>query len=159
MRTQKTTQEMASPMTSNDNVLPREPERAMQHMITLSQKLINIAEAETQNLVQNDIVGFAILQDEKEKVTNSYARASREFRDRLNEFRGVERSMLDRLDALQKDLAIRTQSNNVIVKRIQNRAGDNAQKTLWNVQELAQQKVVQFPEQKLAQNSHDDTQL
>jgi len=143
-------------------LLSPDSDRAVQQMIMLSQKLVSMAETETQNLIQNDIFSFAVLQDEKEKVANSYVKASAEFRKRLNEFRGIDRSLLDRLDTLQQDLAQRTKSNNVIVQRLNKRSTENAQATLLAAQEIAQDKVVHFPNQqnneKLARNSQDSVE-
>ena len=87
-----------APDTANDNVLPSDAHMAMQKMIKLSGALVDLSESETQKLVQNDMLGFAMLQGDKEKLVKNYVQASQEFQARLEEFRGFDQALLDRLD-------------------------------------------------------------
>jgi hypothetical protein len=124
--------------------LPKDPKQAAEKLIKLSRSLVDLAERETQALVQNDIVTFAILQDEKEFLTGQYAAASEEFRSRLEEFRSLDRAVLARLEELQKRLAEKTHANNAIVMQMRQRAVKNTQSTLLSAQELGQRNPVNF---------------
>ena len=124
--------------------IPQDPATAVQRLINLTQTLVNMAERETQALLQNDILTFSILQDEKEILAGSYERASQDFRSRLNMFRGIDKTLLNRLETAQKDLGEKTSNNNEMVKRLNVTAKQNTQKTLLSVQELGQQRPVKF---------------
>jgi hypothetical protein len=124
--------------------MPKDPKQAAEKLIKLSRSLVDLAERETQALVQNDIVTFAILQDEKEFLTGQYAAASEEFRSRLEEFRSLDRAVLARLEELQKRLAEKTHANNAIVMQMRQRAVKNTQSTLLSAQELGQRNPVNF---------------
>ena len=131
---------------SNDNILPADTHMAVQQMIKLSSDLVDVAENETQKLVQNDMLGFAMLQDDKEKLVGHYVQASQEFQTRLEEFRGTDENLLNRLDTLQKTLGERTKSNNVIVKRLNEKSEKNTMDSLLAVQEIAQTVHKRFPQ-------------
>ena len=87
---------------------------------------------------------FSILQDEKESVTSQYTAASNDFRSRLEDFRGVEKNLLGRLETLQKNIAQKARSNNTIIMRMKERAELSTQKTLLMAQEFGQQKRTRF---------------
>ena len=143
-----------NPHIANENILPSAVNTAMREMIAVSQKLVTIAETETQKLIQNDWVGFDALQGEKEKIAERYVRISKEFRDRLHEFRRVDQSLLSQLDTLQASLAQKSKSNTTMLQRMRTKAQANAHSTLISAQVLSQQKVVRFPTppEKLAQH-------
>ena len=98
------------------------PQNALNNLCKLSQSLLDIAEQESQALVQNDLLAFAILQDEKEKLSLHYLDASQDFRNRINVFRRVDRSMLDRLEEIQDKLSERTNDNNKLINQIRQNA-------------------------------------
>lgn len=131
---------------NNDNRAPgaASPAATVQRLIQVSQKLVDIGERETQALLQNDIMTFSILQDEKETVTNQYTAASNDFRARLEDFRGVEKNLLSRLESLQRNIAEKAHSNNTIILRMKERAELSTQKTLLMAQEFGQQKRSRF---------------
>ncbi|MBK9561637.1 MAG: hypothetical protein IPO54_00605 [Micavibrio sp.] len=124
--------------------LPANATAAIQRLIQVSQKLVDLSERETQALLQRDMLTFAILEDEKESIANQYTQASEEFRARLEDFRNVEKPLLNRLELLQKNLAEKTQGNNVMVAQIKQRAETGTQKTLLMAQEYGQQKRVRM---------------
>ena len=124
--------------------LPANATAAIQRLIQVSQKLVDLSERETQALLQRDMLTFAILQDEKESIANQYTQASEEFRARLEDFRNVEKPLLNRLELLQKNLAEKTQGINVMVAQIKQRAETGTQKTLLMAQEYGQQKRVRM---------------
>ncbi len=125
-------------------VLPRERTQALQHLIKLTKNLANLAERESKALTQNDMLSFAILQDEKVLIAERYAKASEEFRNRLPEFRGIDGALLNRLQGLQEQLGEVSRQNNEVVKRLYERSRENTQATLLNAQELGQSKKITF---------------
>ncbi len=137
--------------TANDNVLPSDAHMAMQHMIKISNELVTVAETETQKLVQDDMLGFAMLQDEKEILIGKYVQASKEFQGRLEDFRGLDKRLLDRLDIAQKALGERTKSNNVIVRRMNTKSEQKTMDSLLAAQEIAQTVHTNFPERNTAE--------
>lgn len=124
--------------------LPVNATAAIQKLIQVSQKLVDLSERETQALLQRDMLSFAIIQDEKESISSQYTQASENFRRRLDDFRSVEKSLLNRLEGLQRTLAEKTQGNNVMVAQMQRRAEAGTQKTLLMAQEFGQQKRVRL---------------
>lgn len=127
-----------------EGVLAREKTQAVQQLIKLTRNLADLAERETQALAQNDILAFAILQDEKALIAEHYAAASNEFRARLPEFRGMNPALLDRLESLQHRLGEAAKQNNETVKRIYDQSQENTQNTLISAQELGQNKPMRF---------------
>jgi hypothetical protein len=119
-------------------LLPQERSQALMHLIRLTQGLSALADKESQALARDDMLTFSVLQDEKELLANRYVRASEEFRNRLEDFRGADPTILDRLVALQKDLGEKTADNNQMISRIYQKARKTTQSALVTVQELAQ---------------------
>jgi len=141
------TQDNNSPAIVKDaaeGVLAREKTQAVQQLIKLTRNLADLAERESQALAQNDMISFAILQDEKALIAEHYAAASNEFRARLPEFRGMNPALLDRLESLQVRLGEAARQNNDAVKRIYDQSKENTQNTLISAQELGQNKPMQF---------------
>ncbi len=128
------------------NLLPADPSQAIQKLIKTSDLLLGMAERETQSLLQNDILSFGVIQDEKDIVANQYATMSREFRARINEFRRVDQSLLKKLEKAQQQLGEKAKANNEIVDKMREKAAQNTQKTLFTVQELAQIRPVHMSE-------------
>ena len=124
------------------NHLPENTSKALRVLIQFSEQLLDMSERETQALVQNDMATFAIIQSDKDTVSKKYADASKEFHERLEEFRGADIGLLDRLETLQHDLREKTVSNNKIVERMFHRSQEKVHDSLLSVQELATQKPV-----------------
>lgn len=142
---------MKQAMTSNSTlpandaqILPSEKTQAVQHLIKLTDSLITLSEREAQGLAQNDMVSFAILQDEKASLAEHYARASAEFRDRLHEFRGMSSALLDRLEQKQNRLGAISAENNAIVTRLYARAEENAKTGLKTARDHQEKTKVNF---------------
>ncbi|MCB9982318.1 MAG: hypothetical protein H6861_01415 [Rhodospirillales bacterium] len=149
---------MDKPSNKSGAILPAEPSMALNMLIRLTNNLSVLADREAQALAQNDMVTFAILQDEKMLVTEQYMGASEEFRSNINSYRGADGALLDRLERLQKDLGEKTQSNNVVVRQIYQRAKDRTQSSLLTAQELGQDyKVRQQPNTQKAMNENART--
>lgn len=126
------------------NALPQNATAAIHRLIQVSQKLVDLSERETQALIHRDMLAFSIIQDEKESITEQYTTASEQFRARLDDFRSVEKGLINRLEMLQKNLSEKTHGNNVMVARIKERAETSTQKTLLMAQEYGQQKRSRF---------------
>ena len=137
-------------------ILAREKTQAVQQLIKLTRNLADLAERETQALAQNDMISFAILQDEKALIAEHYAAASQEFRNRLPEFRGMNPALLDRLEALQHRLGEAARQNNETVKRIYENSKENTQSTLISAQELGQEKPMRFANDEADLNTTDE---
>jgi hypothetical protein len=131
--------------------LPLDTTKAMHTLIKITEQLCTLAEKETQALVRNDTMIFAILQQEKDLLSRRYAQASAEFRARLDEFRTTDRNLLGRLEVLQKKLSEKTVGNNTIVERMHKRARQQTQGTLITAQELAQKHQVYFADNMVQQ--------
>ncbi|MGQ0527382.1 MAG: hypothetical protein ACT4OY_05045 [Alphaproteobacteria bacterium] len=116
----------------------------MHHLIGHSQKLVDLSDKETQALVQNDMLAFAILQYEKDSLTTKYVGISKEFRSRLEEFRHLDRGHLNKLEALQKTLSEKSHANNAIIAKLKHRIEKNTHQTLLAAQEIAQTRHIHF---------------
>lgn len=123
-------------------LLPDNTHKAIEMMARLTEGLLEMAERETQALVQNDMFTFAILQNEKFAATEDYARAAGEFRARLESFRGTDKALLEHLETLQARLGEKMKSNNKIVAGLKNKAVESTSGSLFTVQELAQKHPV-----------------
>ncbi len=134
----------------NTNVLKSDVNHALNELVRLSKKLVDFADRETQSLITGDHLGFAFAQHDKEDIASRYAKASEEFRERLDEFRGADKSVLMQLDRLQNELKEKTQNNRVLIEQIKIQALANTQSTLFTAQELGQR--VRFPEKNHEQN-------
>ncbi|MBX2833875.1 MAG: hypothetical protein KTR28_02780 [Micavibrio sp.] len=124
--------------------LPTERTQAMNALIRATQNLINVAEREAQALALNDLLTFNLLQDEKASMADRYETYSKQFRKRLNEFRGMDRGLLNRLEKLQQTLGEKTATNTKVVEKIHGRAQQKAHHSLLAAQELAQTKHVSY---------------
>lgn len=130
----------------HNDLLPEDTHKALQVLIRYSERLHDITEKQTQALVQNDILGFAVLVQEQEVVSTDYAQACTEFRARLDEFRKADKTLISKLEVLQKQIGEKARSNNIIVEKMQDRSAKKAQSSLISVQELAKQKPLKFAE-------------
>lgn len=136
-------------------ILPSEKTQAMQTLIKLTKSLSDLAERESQALMQNDMLSFAILQDEKTMIAERYAQASSEFRSRLNEFRGISPALLSRLESLQAQLGEISQQNNAIVARLYDQSRQNTQSTLLKAQELGQNTQITYANNNTAEDERN----
>jgi hypothetical protein len=136
-----------TPQSQNNTapILPSEKSQAVNMLIRVTQNLITLAERESQSLAQNDLMTFAILQDEKTFMADHYARVSSEFRARINQYRGVDKTLLKRLETMQNDLAERTRTNNQVVTTLYDRTRANTQSVLLAAQEMGQNCHIKYP--------------
>lgn len=124
----------------NLNFLAMDANVAVSQLIKLTQNLVDYAEQETGALVRNDSIRLAGIQHDKEKMALKYARCSAEFRARIEEFRNVDRTLLDQLESAQNDLSRKTAENNILISQAQRRQAHTSktQMTLLAAQEYGQ---------------------
>lgn len=125
-------------------ILPADTSLALKALIKTTEGLLDLSEREAQTLAKNDMMNFAIMQDEKTVLTERYLRLAEEFRTRLNEFRGADFGLLDRLEKLQISLGENTKHNNNVIDRMQKKSEKIAHNALLKVQELSQQHHAYF---------------
>ena len=123
---------------NNTRFLPEKPEDGVLTLVKITQKLILLADREAQTLIQGDLLGLAVIQDEKEAISLHYSRASQEFRSNLEDFRQVDRVLLDRLEALQKELSDKTKSNSKVIENAYDRSKKKSHDSLIKAQEMGQ---------------------
>lgn len=99
-------------------LLPADPIRAVRHITGIVEQLLKLMERESMALATGDGVSFTAVQTEKAVLSESYKVCAGEFKARLIEFRAVDKSLLDRLDALQRELAARSQENMAAMERL-----------------------------------------
>lgn len=119
-------------------LLPAAPLAAVQAMIKISEKLVDIAHKESQALVQQDMLTLSVLQDEKEILAQQYANGSQEFRARLHGFRQVDKTMIRKLETLQTALADQSRANNIIVMQMKESAQRLTERLVKPAQNLGQ---------------------
>lgn len=124
--------------TTAGHVLGQDVNSALRELVRLSKRLIEFADQETQCLMKNDHINFAFTQRDKDSLAQRYAKASEEFRTRLEEFRVADKGLLMQLDRLQSELRNKTHDNNVMIEQIKKRSAANTQSTLFTVQEMGQ---------------------
>lgn len=121
----------AAQQISNDQPhLPVDTAQALRSLIVLSERLLDFSERETQALIQNDMATFAILQDEKQAGANRYNAACQEFSERIEDFRGCDTTLLNRLETLQISLSEKMRSNCTIVNKINDNANAKIKKSI-----------------------------
>lgn len=126
--------------------LPKEPVQAVHTIAQLATKLIAMADEETQVLVKDDWLGLSALQDNKEALAQNYAMACAEFHNRIEEFRSIDTKLINKLDALQRELGEKTQNNNILIEQMHHKALGSTHKTLLAAQEIAQNVHIRWPE-------------
>lgn len=105
-------------MSEQKNILPPDAIGAVNYMIRLIDQLIAVMDREAMAMTTRDTIAFAAAQDEKQRLTEIYTQASAEFGARLQEFRGVDAKIVDRLVARQEQLKSKTLDNSAALERI-----------------------------------------
>lgn len=136
--------EQKKPTNSRRNSLPKKPDEALQALINVTSNLLRIGERESQALATNDMLSFAVLQNEKEILGNRYQHLSQEFSARIDDFKEASKSLIDRLDSAQRELHEKTKANNSMLFSITNKSRQKTEGTLFTAQQLAQRSPVFF---------------
>lgn len=116
--------------------------QALRELVALSDRMISFTDQETQSLIKNDHMNFALVQRDKERLADRYAGMCEEFCNRLEEFRSADKGLIAQLDARQNSLREKTSNNNDMIARIKDRAQANTQATLFSAQEMGQRVVL-----------------
>lgn len=125
--------------------LSEDVNEALRQLVTLSNRLLDYTDQETQTLIKNDHMNFAFIQRDKERIAYRYAGACAEFHGRLDEFRSADKGLILQLDKLQNALKEKTVNNNKMVAQLRDHSQSNTQATLFSAQEMAQRAHVRRP--------------
>lgn len=99
------------------SVLSSDPVRATHELIGILGALGGIIDEESNTLASGNSIGFVALQEVKERAADTYQKAAAEFRQRLEEFRKVDKTLIARLEITQRDFAERARTNLEILDR------------------------------------------
>ncbi len=119
-------------------ILPQQPVEAVNVVIKVTERLLDLSERETQALVHNDALKLDMIQDEKEILSGHYVTAAQEFRSRLGEFRRLDRNLIRKLETVQNELGEKMKQNTDLIEQMYMRSRRNTQATLFNAQEIGQ---------------------
>ncbi len=139
-------------------ILPEDSTQAINTLIRLTKSLCLMADREASAIAHDDMMALAILQDEKTGLAEQYIQACEEFRDRIEEFRGVDKALIGRLEKLQNELGERAHTNNASAEQLYNNAKARTQSSLLAAQEIGQTVHVKYPEKQEAVNENEQTQ-
>lgn len=139
-----------------DTLLSADTGQALRELIGLSERILDISRKEAQALVKNDAANFAALQDEKAPLSKRFEKTGQEFRARLEDFKGADKALVNRLEALQKEIGEVNRNLRETIARMQAGTEESIQKTLIGVQE-ASQKVAVKTEDKPEDKDKGDT--
>lgn len=95
----------------NDKILPTDPHEAVSLMIDITERLTELMANESEAVTYTDKAMFIEANEEKSRLANMYEKAAAEFHTRLNEFKGVDKNLIDHLDQIQKKLGDRAHAN------------------------------------------------
>lgn len=99
--------------------LPNDPRQAVEAMLKLTEDLVARIEIESNSLAVNDGTTFTMNESSKEAAIDVYQQASNEFHMRVNEFMGLDKSLIEKLDSAQESLKQSTKNNLKILAKLQ----------------------------------------
>lgn len=99
-------------------ILPENPTDAVKFVTKIAQQLMHVMEQEGRALTMQDGVSFTAAQEDKTRLSKQYHMASEEFKQRIMDFRGVDKALLDKLDATQRELKAKTEENSAVLDRM-----------------------------------------
>lgn len=108
-------------MTDQTHILSKEPRQAVEEMIKLTEELAARIETETSAVATNDGTTFTMNEMNKEGVADLYEQAASEFRTRLEEFRQVDKTLINRLQEAQDNLGQSTKNNLALLDKLNER--------------------------------------
>jgi len=156
MTTQKTNVQKAAQF-NIDAILPENTDLAMRVLFDISKRLIDITDREEEKIAEDDFVGLSLMQDEKRALANRYETASLEFMNRIEEFRKMDKSLLGKLENLQKTLGDKARANAAKLEIMLEKLSQNTHTTLLNVQSLAQEGGASYPNKRSAGTQERET--
>lgn len=102
------------------NILPEDPNEAMQKMIDLTQECVSLLESEDEKITRNDAVEFTVNEQNKQKAFEYYEQAVKELSTRIEEMKGkVDPVLITDLERLQLTLKQQAAANNNRLGRIE----------------------------------------
>lgn len=93
------------------NILPADPTEAVEMLIDITAHLKTVLEEEKRAISLKNEVALRDAEIVKEKLLPPYQQAATEFGQRLEEFRSVDKTLLDELQGLQDALGIVAREN------------------------------------------------
>lgn len=102
-----------------DQILPKGSVAAVKTMIEIAENLLSVMDREARALATQDAMTFMGTQDEKNALIEKYEAATREFKNRIEDFRAVDDMMLSKLETVQNKLAKQSLENNELIKRLE----------------------------------------
>ena len=90
---------------SAEAILPQQPGEAVKLITKTVEELLEVMEQESLAMMTKDGVSFTAAQDQKQRISERYEKMTEEFKQRIMDFRVVDKALLDKLDALQRQLA------------------------------------------------------
>jgi len=107
-------------------ILAENPNDAARRMIEITADLADRMEAETRAVAVNDAIAFSVAEKDKEAAADLYARAAAEFRSRTPDMKGkIDPALLDRLEAVQRDLGQVARSNVSLLETLPSRQSND----------------------------------
>lgn len=108
-------------MTDAKKILSKDPRQAVEEMVTITEELVARIEIETSAVAGNDGTTFTMNEMNKEHVADLYGKAAQEFHTRINEFKKVDKALIEKLDAAQKSLGQSTKNNLKLLEKLQDK--------------------------------------
>ena len=93
------------------NILPADPTAAVEMLIEITARMKAVMEEEARSIVRGSEAAMQDVESLKNKILPQYEQAAAEFSQRVEEFRGVRKSLLDEMQGLQDALAAVTREN------------------------------------------------
>ena len=103
----------------NKKILSEEPRQAIEEMITITDELVARMEIETHALATNDGTTFTTNEENKEHVAGLYEKAAEEFHKRVNEFKKMDKGLIEQLNLAQDSLKQTTTNNLKLLEKLQ----------------------------------------
>jgi hypothetical protein len=104
---------------NREQILATDPRQAMEEMIKITEELEARIEIESNAVATNDGTVFTTNEESKEHVADIYERAAAEFHLRLNEFRQVDKGLIEKLEKAQASLGQSTKNNLTMLAKMQ----------------------------------------
>lgn len=133
--------------------LPEGAAPAIKALSDVTKELIHMTDRETQALAVSDMLGFAVLQNEKDMLADKYEQFYNQFARRIEEFRGTDNATLDKLNALQIELNQKSRMNGNTVEQISARAKAKTKDKTFTMAEAAKRVPLNWDVQRIAQES------
>ena len=92
-------------------ILPADPKEAVSTLMRLTRGMLIMMREEARSISIRNEVAMLDVEALKERLLPEYQQAAQEFSQRIEEFRGIDSSLLDELQALQDELGAIAREN------------------------------------------------